>query len=83
MFYVEDTMNLLLTVKEGSIVILVRGGGGNKSEKKNISIFVKLLIQLQCRVNPYVYREQKGEIPYCTYRFNWNIIVLTIISTNT
>ena len=41
MFYVEDTMNLLLTVKEGSIVILVRGGGGNKSEKKNISIFGK------------------------------------------
>ena len=80
MFYVLDAKHLLLTVKEGGNVI--SDWGENKSDK-TIFIFGKTTFHLQCRVSPCVYMEEKGDIPYCTYRFNCNIIVLTVVSLNT
>ena len=54
--------HLLLTVKEGGNVILVLG-----KRQKPFKFQVKLLNHLQCRVNPCVYREEKGDNdnPYC------------------
>ena len=67
MFYILHAIHLLLTVKEGGNFISPWGLGGGGINQ----------------IKPCVYMEEKGDIPYCTYRFNCNIIVLTVLPLNT
>ena len=80
--YVLYIRYLLLTVEEG-LTQYYSSFFRKINQIKQLNFLVKLLIHLQCTANPCVYREEKRDTPYCTYRFNYNIIVLIIMSMDT